>query len=280
MKETVEVAAVQMDIKRDVKVNLERMKEFVERIAAAGPIDLVVFPELANCGYIKALDRNFGREYFKMAEKIPGTFTEGLGEIAKKHGIFIVAGMLEAHPVVPASVYNSAVLIGSSGDVLGVHHKMHIPGEEKHYFYPGNTFQVVKTELGNIGFQVCADASYPELTRTLALMGAEIVCTTFNGPRVAPEMTSGMYYRAACRAMENTIFFIACNRVGVEDEASYYGGSAIAAPDGQLLARAPMDVEEVIRATLRAEVLERERARRPVLSERRPQLYAPICQNY
>lgn len=282
MKDTVEVAALQMDIGRDVKANLERVRSTIDDIAATGPIDLVVLPELANCGYIKGVDRDFARDYFKLAEKVPGIFTNGLGEIATKHHIFIVAGMLQEHPVVPHSVYNSAVLIGPSGDVLGVHHKMHIPGEEKHYFYPGNTFQVVATELGEIGLQVCADASYPELTRTLALMGAEIVVTVFNGPTSASRTTSGMYFRACCRAMENTVFFIGCNRVGREDDTSttYCGGSAIAAPDGQLIGRAPQQVEYVVRATLRAELLERERAKRPVLAARRPELYAPICENY
>lgn len=282
MKERVEVAAVQMDIKRDVNVNLDRMRDIVRKIAATGPIDLVVFPELANCGYVKGLDGNFGREYFKRAERIPGAFTEGLGEIARKHGVFIVAGMLEQHAVVPASVYNSGVLIGPSGNVLGVHHKMHLPDEEKHYFYPGNTFQVVQTELGNIGFQVCADASYPELARILALMGAEIVCTVHNGPQRKPG-SSGIQYRGrpACRAMENAVFYIACNRVGTEEEEiSYLGASSIAAPDGHLIARAPVEVEDILRATLRADVLERERAKRRVLSSRRPELYGVIAENY
>ncbi|MBI2906955.1 MAG: carbon-nitrogen hydrolase family protein [Chloroflexi bacterium] len=281
MKDEVRVAAAQMDIKRDVKVNLERMRRLVGRIAAEGPVDLVVFPELANCGYVKALDRNFGREYFKMAEKVPGVFTEGLGEIAREYRIFIVSGMLEEHPRVPASVYNSGVLIGPGGDVLGVHHKMHLPDEEKHYFYPGNTFKVVDTELGKIGFQVCADASYPEVSRVLALMGAEIVCTVHNGPRRKPG--TGLHYRGrpACRALENGVYYIACNRVGTEeDEISYLGASSIAAPDGQLIARAPVDVEHVMRATLRAEVLEQERARRPLLSGRRPELYGAIAEKY
>ena len=281
MRNLVHVAAAQIDIKRDVKVNLQRMREVVDEIAAEGPVDLVVFPELANCGYVKPLDRTFGREYFKMAEKIPGVFTEGLGEIARKHGIFIIAGMLEEHPRVPASVYNSGVIIGPRGDVLAVHHKMHLPDEEKHYFYPGNTFRVVDTELGRIGFQVCADASYPEVTRILALMGAEIVCAVHNGPRRKPG--TGLHYRArpACRALENGVYYVACNRVGTEEnEITYLGASSIAAPDGQLIARAPVDVEHIMRATLRAEVLERERARRPMLSGRLPELYAEIAEKY
>lgn len=281
MNEEVHVAAVQMDVKRDVKVNLATMRRAIETLAAAEPIDLVVFPELANSGYLRGRDTAFGREYLKLAEKIPGAFTNSLGEMAKKHHTYIVTGMLQAHPVVPASVYNSGVLIAPSGEVIGVHHKMHIPSEEKHYFYPGNTCEVYNTELGAIGVMVCADSSFPELARLLALKGADILCIVFNSARYPYEpVVPGSVYRTVTRAVENKVFAIGCNRVGDEDSTHFLGGTCIAAPSGQILAEAKQESEDIIRATLHAEALAKERAAFPVLAELRPELYAVIAQNY
>ncbi|MFH1485937.1 MAG: nitrilase-related carbon-nitrogen hydrolase, partial [Chloroflexota bacterium] len=89
MQETVHVAAVQMDVKRELDVNLGTMRLAIESLAASGPIDLVVFPELANSGYLHGGDKAFGGEYLKLAEKVPGTFTKTLGEIARQHHVHI-----------------------------------------------------------------------------------------------------------------------------------------------------------------------------------------------
>jgi len=181
MREKVEVAAVQMDIAwLDPEKNLEKMLSFIERIHREKDVDLIVFPELANTGYIKERDKEFGKQYLKKAEKIPGPFTEALGEAAKKHGLYIISGFCELHPEIPATVYNSALMMNPKGEIVGVHHKLHIPGEENHYFYPGSTTDVYRTDLGNIGMNVCYDAIFPELSRILALKGAEIICAVFN----------------------------------------------------------------------------------------------------
>ncbi len=259
MKKEVKVAAVQMDVKgMQPESNLTRMCELIENIMAEGAIDLIVFPELANSGYVKGLeDSNFAKEYVRLAEKIPGHFTETLGKQAKKKGVYIVTGMLEAHPAVSATTYNSAVLIGPSGKVIGVHHKMHIPREERHYFYPGNTADVYATELGNISIMVCADAAFPELSRVFALKGAEIICCCYN-VAITPGRECRLeriYHAAACRAFENMIFYVGCNNVGSSAGYSFMGRSAITGPMGEFLARSENDREEILRATLSEEML-------------------------
>jgi len=278
MKEKVEVAAVQMDIAwLDPGKNLEIMIGWIEKIHREKPVDLIVFPELANTGYIRERNKEFGRDYFKKAEKIPGPFTEALGDTAKKYGVYIVSGFCELHPEIPASVYNSAILITPKGEVAGVHHKLHIPGEENHYFYPGSTVNVYKTDLGNIGMVVCYDSIFPEICRILTLKGAEIICAPFNRPK-RPSY-DGLYHVAALRAYENRIYFIACNRVGKE-MSEFLGRSAIAGPDGVILARSEGEEEEVLYATFYDDKILEERAFFPIFADRRPELYQEIIERF
>jgi len=270
MKEKVEVAAVQMDIAwLDPEKNLERMLSFIEKIHSEKEVDLIVFPELANTGYVKQRDREFGKEYLKKAEKIPGPFTEALGDAAKRFGVYIISGFCELHPEIPGSIYNSAVMIGSTGEVVGVHHKLHIPGEENHYFYPGSTTDVYKTDLGTVGMLVCYDSIFPEIS--------EIICVVFNRPK-RPTYDS-LYHLGATRAYENRVYFIICNRVGKE-VSEFLGRSVIAGPDGQILSRSMGEEEEIIHATLYRDKILEERAFFPVFADRRPELYQAIIQQF
>jgi predicted amidohydrolase len=276
MKEKVEVAAVQLNVAwLDPAKNLEKMLGWIEKIRAERAVDLVVFPELANTGYIRERNKEFGRDYFKKAEKVPGPFTQALGEAARKHGIYIITGFCELHPAIPATIYNSSVLINPKGEVQGVHHKIHIPGEENHYFYAGNSIEVHQTDLGAIGMVVCYDAIFPELSRVLALKGAEIIVAPFNRPK-RPAYDS-LYHVAAMRAYENRVYFIACNRVG-KDAGEFLGRSAIASPEGELLARSEGEEEEVLYATFLADKILEERAFFPIFADRRPDLYGPITE--
>lgn len=276
MKEKVEVAAVQMDIAwLDPEKNLEKMLGFMDKIQNERVVDLIVFPELANTGYVKERNKEFGREYFKKAEKIPGPFTDALADAAKKYGLYVISGFCQLHPEIPASVYNSAVMISPKGEIVGVHHKLHIPGEENHYFYPGNTTDVYKTDLGNMGMIVCYDSIFPELSRILALKGVEIICAVFNRPK-RPAYDS-LYHVAATRAYENRIYFIVCNRVGKE-VTEFLGRSVIAGPDGQILSQSTGEEEEILYATLYREKILEERAFFPIFADRRPELYQAIIE--
>ncbi|MFH1486280.1 MAG: carbon-nitrogen hydrolase family protein [Chloroflexota bacterium] len=285
MKDVVRVAAVQMEVKwLDVPANLARMREAVARLATEGDIDLVVFPELASSGYLKGKERkdfmDFSKAYLATAQLIPGPFTDSLGKAAQKYGTYIVAGMLEAHPSVPATIYNSAVLVAPSGEVAGVHRKPHIPSEEKHYFYPGNTTEVYDTDIGGLGILICADNSFPEIARVLSLKGAEIMCVCYARPRgTAPD--PNLYYSiVSCRAYENNNFFIACNRVGTEEDTVFEGRSCICGPRGEFLARSDSESEEVLTATLKADDLKTARMRYSRFRDRRPELYDAIVEPF
>jgi len=282
MQNRVRVAAAQIEIDSlKPEANLAKIGSVIERIRKEDKPDLVVFPELCNSGYLKGRENKdfseFSKHYCRVAEKIPGSFTDVLCDYAKRFKLYLAIGLLELHPTIPATLFNSAVLINSKGKILGHYRKVHIPGEEKHYFYPGNRVEVYNTELGNIGLMVCADNSFPEQARVLSLKGAEIICVSYARPKGVgfdPEL----YHRiVSCRAFENNNFFIACNRVGEEDDIIFEGRSCICGPKGEFLALSQIEREEIIIADLLAEDMVNARIRYSRFRDRRPDLYGILA---
>lgn len=275
MKEKVMAAAVQMDIALfDEAANLAYMESAIKKAKEEKNADLVVFPELCSIGYIRERNKEFGHKYVMGAEKVPGEFTEALGEMAKKYDVYIISGMTEAHPQIPATLYNSAVLVDPMGKVAGVHRKVHIPGYEKHYFIPANTNDVFHTDIGTIGVGICYDNQFAELTRTYALKGAEILVMLWNMPRFSnqPEM---LHRLTSARAFENRMYAISCNRIGENSGMEFFGHSAIADPLGELVATAGEE-ETILYGELSRAMLLTERAQMPVFRDRRPDLYGEL----
>jgi len=246
---------------------------------------LILFPELANSGYIIGRESkdfpSFATKYCNIAEKIPGPYTEAIGEAAKKHGVHVAIGLSEAHPSIPGTLFNSSTLIGPSGEILGIYRKAHIPGEEKHFFYAGNGVEVFHSELGNIGLMICADSSFPEFARVLSLKGAEILCISFCRPKKVliggdPQFA---YTLVSCRGFENNIFVVACDRVGKEGDNEFLGRSCICGPQGEFLARSEVETEDILVADLHADDLKAARIRWSRFRDRRPDLYGIICQS-
>ncbi len=279
MKDRIEVALLQMEVAwLDPESNRRRMLDLIQKATAGRKLDLVVLPELCNIGYVTGRDREFAARYVEAAEPLPGPTSEALCEAAREHGLHIVAGLGHRHPRIPATLYNSAVLIDSSGTIRHVQPKVHLPGEENHYFCPGTSLEVVATDLGNIGMLVCYDIWFPEVSRVLALKGAELVCAVFNGPKFTPHVPRRLEYAAAMRAIENRNFFLLCNRVGVQDRTVFFGHSLVAGPTGELIGESLGEQEEIVYASLERSVLIRERGYNPVFRDRRPDLYGPVVE--
>ncbi|MGB8451294.1 MAG: carbon-nitrogen hydrolase family protein [Anaerocolumna sp.] len=272
MKEKVVIAAVQMDVSLfDAGKNLAKMENAIKTAKLEQNADLIVFPELASTGYIKGRDKDFGCQYMKCADKIPGEFTKALGELAMKYDVYIISGMAEAHPTIPGTLYNSAVLINPTGKLAGVHRKTHIPGYEKHYFIPANTNDVFDTDLGTIGIGICYDNQFAELTRTYALKGAEILVMLWNMPNFSNDGTI-LHNLTSVRAFENRMYAVSCNRVGENNDIRFFGYSAIANPLGELIDSAEGE-DTIIYGILNRDMLLKERAQMPVFRDRRPDLY-------
>lgn len=278
-----------------VERNLERMVAFIGEAAQAGA-HLVVFPELCNTGYIRWPSRRTElrhvEEIARVTAPIPGRDVEILGEAAKKHSVYVVAGLAEADPNVPGRFYNASVLIGPDGKLIGHHRKVTTPMAEVFYFLRGNKLEVFETDLGRVGLMICYDALFPETARVQTLKGMEVLCISWsaahpNPPTITPELNipTGFMARTILeapliRAMENIVFVVSASRVG-EDTFSggkFLGNSMIAAPWGDTLAEAGLDEENMITADLRGDFLPLVRGSRPMLKDRRPELYSIISE--
>lgn len=220
----------------DVKGNVERAVKKILALRA----DLVVLPELFSTGY------QFSSmiEARAAAEDVPGGFTtERLAEAARAGGVYIVAGIAER---AGTRVYNTAVLIGpggarGAGAIIGKYRKAHLFWDEKRFFAAGDTrFEVYDIGMAKVGMMICYDWRFPEVARALALGGADIICHPAN--LVLPHCPAAM----VTRAVENRVFTVTANRVGIEERErgrrlKFIGRSRIVDPDGKILARAAPD---------------------------------------
>jgi predicted amidohydrolase len=218
----------------EVVKNLDAVAAALEQAEA----DLIVLPELFASGY-QFVSQD---EVVQLAEPVPdGPTTRRLIELAKRRRMIIVAGLPER---AGAACYNSAVVVGPSG-FIGCYRKTHLFFEETLFFTPGDTgFQVWDIGPAKIGVMICFDWYYPEAARTLALMGAEIICHPSN--LVLPDCPDSM----PVRCLENRVFAVTCNRIGTETRGgkgpiSFIGNSEIVAPRGAILYRAPQDKKDL-----------------------------------
>ncbi len=219
------------------------------RAAAAGGAQVVCLPELYDLPYFP---RQVAVEAWRHAERQPSPRVQELGRLAAEAGVVLVAPVFEE--AAPGVLFNTAVLYDADGKQLGAYRKNHIPDgpgyHEKYYFTPGDGgYPVWETAYGRIGVGVCWDSWFPETARLLALGGADLLLfpTAIGSEPDRPEYSSEEAWRTVMRghAIANGVFIGAPNRVGVEGPMTYYGGSFVCDPFGEVLARAGRESEVV-----------------------------------
>jgi len=250
------VAFVQINSKLlDVEGNVEKAFHLFGRRKA----DLLVLPELFNTGY------NFRtrRELARVAEPIPqGPTTQILREFSKRNGAQVIAGVAERKG---QNFYNSAIVV-KDGRYLGTYRKIHLFHGEKKFFKPGHEFKV----FGRVGVMICFDWFFPESARTLMLKGAEVIAHPSN--LVLPHCPDSM----RTRALENHVYVVTADRVGVERGLRFIGQSQIVSPRGRVLYRASLTGEECVVRSIDLS-LARDKAvtrKNNLLKDRMPQAYA------
>jgi predicted amidohydrolase len=223
-----QVAVAQIDPQLGEKErNLATCFARIEEAAAAGA-QLLVLPECAIPGYMFAS----GEEALPYAEEIPGPSSEALERECARLDLYVVCGLLERDG---DTLRNAAVFVGPDG-LIGSYRKTHLPflGVDR-FVVPGDTLPVFETPLGRIGIEICYDLRFPEVTRTLALKGADIVAHPTNFPMAAKVQTELI---TVARAAENRIYLLTANRVGKERWGEFCGWSQIVDPYGKRLAEA------------------------------------------
>lgn len=221
------VAIVQMKPKLgEPEENLVKMSEMISKIASQQRIDLIVFPELVTSG------NELGLRFTELAQRVPGPTINLIAQRANDYGIYVAFGMVTKDKV-ESVLYNSAILVGPEGELVDVYNKVHLRGEERMAFREGFKLPVAETDIGTIGLMLGYDLAYPEVSRSLALEGAELLCVMANWE--AANIDEWKTYLRA-RAYENSVFIAGVNRVGEDVTLSFGGDSMLVGPRGEIFA--------------------------------------------
>lgn len=287
------VSLVQQSCGHDKAANLEKSVSGIRRAAAEGA-SLVVLQELHAGPYFCQTEdtRNFD-----LAEPIPGPTSGLLADVARECGIVIVASLFERRA--PGLYHNTAVVLEKDGSIAGIYRKMHIPDDpgfyEKFYFTPGDLgFEPINTSAGKLGVLVCWDQWYPEAARLMCLAGAELLiyptAIGWDPNDTADEQDrqrdAWMTIQRA-HAVANGIPVLSVNRVGFEPSPDghgsgirFWGTSFVAGCQGELLARAGSEEEEVLTVTIEPGRSENVRRIWPFLRDRRIDCYQDLLKRY
>jgi predicted amidohydrolase len=252
----------------DVGANLARALAYVQE-AREENVDLLCFPELFSTGYNPAL---LGDRYYALAEPVSGPTIQRMAQAARESGLHIVAPIV-LEKAAPGVIHNAAVMINGDGQVLGSFSKVHLILSERLYFRAGDEFPVFETDFGKLGIMICYDAGFPEVARLLALQGAEVILAPCAFRKPDKHMWD-LYFQA--RALENTLFVAATNRVGHEGDLHLFGSAVVSNPTGILLAESPEDQENLLIVDVDLDQVREFRARIPFLRDRRPEIYAGL----
>ncbi|NUM36240.1 MAG: carbon-nitrogen hydrolase family protein [Candidatus Brocadiae bacterium] len=242
MKE-ITVAGVQMTIEpHKIENNIQKAVLWLEKAVRVSHADLVVFPESITTGFVPGVSTE---ELYKSVDTIPGKMTEKICKAAKDLGVYVVFPTYERGEE-KNIVYNSAALISPKGEVLGAYRKTHPFPKERAWTTPGYETPVWDTEIGKIGIVICYDGDFPELSRVIAMKGAEILVR----PSAFLRSFDIWCLTNSARAYDNHVYVVAVNAVGTDAGGTlYFGNSMIVSPIAQRLAQARSQ-EEILFAKL------------------------------
>lgn len=282
------IAVIQLHLNNTPANNLKKCLEWVRKAAAKGA-EVISLPELYSSHYFCQSEDT---ENFAFAEPLYGVSFEAFSALAKELGIVIIVPFFEKRM---AGIYhNSAYILDTDGSEAGLYRKMHIPDDphfyEKFYFTPGDLgFKTNHTNKGKVGVLICWDQWYPEAARLTALKGAEVLFyPTAIGWHPKEKAQYGINQYGAWmnvmkgHAVANGIYVAAANRIGLEkylpetDGIEFWGASFIAGPQGEILAQASHDQEEILIAEVDLNLQENVRQNWPFFRDRRIDAFGDI----
>jgi N-carbamoylputrescine amidase len=279
----VSVAATQFACGPDRAANVDKAEAMVRRAAAQGA-QIILLPELFETPYFC---KDQKAEYFSLAAPVADNpMLARMRQLARELGVVLPVSFFER---ANTAHYNSLMMIDADGRDLGLYRKSHIPDgpgyQEKFYFNPGDTgLRVWDTAFGRVGVAVCWDQWFPEVARSLALQGAELLFypTAIGSEPHDATLDSRDHWQRVMQghAGANLIPLISSNRVGMEPGEScsltFYGSSFIAGPRGEKIVEAGRAEEGVLTASFDLDLTRRDRVSWGVFRDRRPDLYGAL----
>ncbi len=207
------------------KSNLEKTYYYMSRAAEEGA-DLLLVPEMFLTGYTED-----PTDMVDMAEDINGTSIQQLKTAAAKNNVALVGSFLE-RDTTANSLYNTSVFINAEGELLGTFRKIHLFDDERKIITPGDKITTINYKNICYGLLICFDVEFPELARSLALAGAQVLLV------VSANMKPyGHFHRnyVLARAQENHTFVAYCNQVGSNNSWDFVGDSCLVNPSGEII---------------------------------------------
>lgn len=284
---------VQQGCSADRQANIDKSIQGIHQAAAQGA-RLVVLQELHASLYFCQRENC---DHFDLAEEIPGPSTRIFGALARELGVVIVASLFEKRA--PGLYHNTAVVLERDGTLVGRYRKMHIPDDpgyyEKFYFTPGDLgFHPIDTSVGKLGVLICWDQWYPEAARLMAMAGAELLIypTAIGWDPDDPADEQARQLDAwetvqRSHAIANGIPVVSVNRVGLEQDPEhrepgtlFWGNSFVAGCQGEILAKAGNQDEQVLVVDIDRQRSDRVRRIWPFLRDRRIDFYGELTRRF
>ena len=282
------IAVVQLNLNDVAENNLKKCLSWVREAAKMGA-EVISLPELYSSHYFCQSE---DVDNFALAEPLYSTSFIAFSALAKELNVVIIVPFFEKRM---AGIYhNSAYIIDTDGSEAGLYRKMHIPDDphfyEKFYFTPGDLgFKAFPTNKGKIGTLICWDQWFPEAARLTALQGAEVLFypTAIGWHPLEKEQFGENQHGAWMNVMKghavaNGVYVAAANRIGLEQYLpntsgiQFWGSSFIAGPQGEILAQASHDKEEILIAEVDLDLQENVRQNWPFLRDRRIDAFGDI----
>jgi len=287
-KKKYKIAVIQLNLNDVAENNLKKCLSWVRDAASQGA-EVISLPELYSSHYFCQSE---DVDNFALAEPLYSTSFIAFSALAKELGVVIIVPFFEKRM---AGIYhNSAYIIDTDGSEAGLYRKMHIPDDphfyEKFYFTPGDLgFKAFPTEKGKIGTLICWDQWYPEAARLTALQGADVLFypTAIGWHPLEKEQYGENQHGAWMNVMKghavaNGVYVAAANRIGLEQYIEgtagiqFWGSSFIAGPQGEILAQASHDKEEILIAEIDLDLQENVRQNWPFFRDRRIDAFGDI----
>jgi N-carbamoylputrescine amidase len=287
-KKKYKIAVIQLNLNDVAENNLKKCLSWVRDAANQGA-EVISLPELYSSHYFCQSE---DVDNFALAEPLYSTSFIAFSALAKELGVVIIVPFFEKRM---AGIYhNSAYIIDTDGSEAGLYRKMHIPDDphfyEKFYFTPGDLgFKAFPTQKGKIGTLICWDQWYPEAARLTALQGADVLFypTAIGWHPLEKEQYGENQHGAWMNVMKghavaNGVYVAAANRIGLEQYIEgtagiqFWGSSFIAGPQGEILAQASHDKEEILIAEIDLDLQENVRQNWPFFRDRRIDAFGDI----